>query len=170
MYLKNRDVKNPPWIICRTTYTSDEIKEVNNRLNDKCKQLNDWFYTVYGYTLKYLIIGSTKSNPFPDKKYHLCFYVDSETNCLHTAVDHHVCGGETISRLAPIVVGCENVVKLPTQNLLVSLLNAPRFLINKPHKMQSCLDHKLPSKMRIFHWELTTSVKKAQNMRYCMIF
>ena len=65
-----------PWIICRTAYDSNTLKIIKNRLNDKCKQLNDWFYKIYYHTLKYLIISSFNASPFPNNEYHLCFYVD----------------------------------------------------------------------------------------------
>ena len=88
-----------PWIICRTAYDSNTLKIIKNGLTDKCKQLNDWFYNLYHHALKYLIITSFNASSFPNSEYHLCFYVDTKNNYLHTAFDHHVIGGETITRV-----------------------------------------------------------------------
>ena len=155
-YLRNRDGQNPAWIICRTTYDSKVLKVMKGRLNEKCQQLNDWFYNIYNHALKYLITA-VKSNPFPNKEYHLCFYIDAENNYLHTAFDHHVIGGETITRMTYIMAGSRTLIKLPKGNLFTGLGYTPYFLFKKPNKIRSGISHNIPGKMRIFHWELTTS-------------
>ena len=147
----------PPWIICRTAYDSKLIQVIKDKLNERCQELNDWFYKIYHHTLKYLIITSFNASPFPNNEYHLCFYVDTENNYLHTAFDHHVIGGETITRVTSLMTGSNKFIKLPKANLLTGLCYTPYFLVKKPHKIQSCIPHNIPEQTRIFHWDLTTS-------------